>query len=36
MFFGQVTVWNKINMTDAISGAGTAYLFGALEFTPGF
>ena len=27
---------NQINMTGATSGAGTAYPFGAPEFTPGF
>jgi len=29
-------VCNDINTTDATSGAGTAYPFGAPEFTPGF
>ena len=29
-------VCNQINMTGATSGAGTAYPFGAPEFTPGF
>ena len=27
---------NKSNMTGATNGAGTAYPFGAPEFTPGF
>ena len=29
-------VWNKINTTGVTSRAGTAYLFGAPEFTLGF
>ena len=29
-------VWNKINTTGVTSRAGTAYLFGAPEFTHGF
>jgi len=31
-----IRVCNKSNTTGAINGAETAYISGALEFTPGF